>query len=270
MENFIKIEIKTSSSENLEILIAELSEIDFYAFEQNKNILIAYIVEKKFDELKLQETLPNRLNYQSTVIANRNWNLEWEQGFQPVYINVFAGIRASFHQPLQNVKYEIIVTPKMSFGTGHHPTTYLMIEQMEGINFRNKTVLDFGTGTGVLSILSEKLGASKVIAIDNDEWSMINAVENIKANDCKVITLENRDDVKDIDQPDIILANINMNVLLINARSISLISGKGTLLLMSGFLSGDEEAILNSFNTYGFVKKNETKRDSWISLLMGK
>lgn len=156
----------------------------------------------------------------------------------------------------------------MSFGTGHHATTYLMIEQMEEINFKDKSVLDFGIGTGVLAILAEKLGAKKVVAIDNDEWSISNALENCKANNSKKIIVEKRNDVIGSVHQDIILANINLNVLMQNATDISFISHTGTLLLMSGFLYENEDKILSSFSNVGFVKKNIIKRNGWMSVIM--
>ncbi len=270
MGDFVKIEIE-ANTEEAEILMAALSDIDFYAFEQNEKALIAYITQGNFNEEKLKEVLTEDTVYSCTIIENKNWNQEWESQLQPVYINNFAGIRASFHQAL-HVRHEIIITPKMSFGTGHHPTTYLMIEKMQNINFQNKIVLDFGTGTGVLAILAEKLGASKVFAIDNDEWSINNAMENIQANDCKKITLQNKNDVIGIPQPniDIIVANINLNVLIKNVNHISTISHTGSILLMSGFLYEDERAILNSFSSIGFVKKGVSQREGWIALTLKK
>ncbi len=268
MEKFIKINIETNSTERLEIIMAELSEINFYAFEQNKNVLIAYIQEENFDQTKFEKVLLDGEPYNSEIIEDRNWNEEWELAFQPVCIKDFAGIRASFHAPLLNVKHEIIITPKMSFGTGHHDTTRLMIEQMEDLNFKDKNVLDYGTGTGVLAILAEKLGAKNVVAIDNDEWSIDNAFENIKANSCTRIILENRDNVKGIVHQDMILANINLNVLIQNANDISSISHKNTLLLISGFLIEDEIHILSSFGKVGFIKRNIIKRNDWISLTL--
>ncbi len=270
MEKFIKIEIETCSQERLDVLIAELSDIDFYAFEQNKNVLVAYIGKEHFDLAKFKAILLTDEEYELELIEDKNWNEEWEAGFKPVFIKEFVGIRASFHEPLQNVKYEIIITPKMSFGTGHHATTYLMIEQMEGINFREKTVIDFGTGTGVLAILAEKLGAKEVIAIDNDEWSINNALDNIKENNCEKIRVEKRDDFSTISRQDVILANINLNVLTKNADEISSLSHSGSLLLISGLLVSDEKEILSSFNKAGFLKKNIIERNSWISLLMGR
>ncbi len=150
MKKFIKTDIEQTSAEDCEILIAELSEHDFYAFEQNENIVSAYISEENFDEEVLKSLLSPSTNYTYSIIEDRNWNEEWESGLQPVCINNFAGIRASFHEPIKNVAHEIIITPKMSFGTGHHATTFLMIELMSYIDFKNKSVLDFGTGTGIL------------------------------------------------------------------------------------------------------------------------
>ncbi len=270
MEKFIKIEVETDSPERLEILLAELSEINFYAFEENKNVLIAYINEKDFNKANLEDKLSKGEVHKSTIIENRNWNEEWESEFKPVCVKTFAGIRASFHQPLQNVRHEIIITPKMSFGTGHHATTYLMVEQMEEIDFEGKKVLDFGTGTGILAILAEKLGAKEIIAIDNDEWSINNVLENLVVNNCKNVIVENRDNVSALVLQDIILANINLQVLNQSAAEFSSISHEGTLLLMSGFLAGDEARIISSFNNNGFFKKNSIERNGWISIAMEK
>src|SRR5450432_301845 len=130
MRNFVKIQINSASNDEAEILIAELSENDFYAFEHNENVLIAYIKEENFNEEKLKSLLPKSVIYAYSVIEDRNWNEEWESQLQPVIVNDFVGIRASFHESLKKVEHEIIITPKMSFGTGHHATTFLMVEQM--------------------------------------------------------------------------------------------------------------------------------------------
>ena len=222
MEKFFKIDIEINSSEERDICMAGLPDIGFYAFEETEKLLIAYIKQEDLNKKEFIEVLHTNAKYRITEIENENWNEQWESELEPVYINNFAGIRASFHQPLQNIKHEIIVTPKMSFGTGHHATTYLMIEQMEAIDFKDKSVLDFGTGTGVLAILAEKLGASQILAIDNDEWSINNAYENLQMNQCKNIKVEYNNDLRELDTYDIILANINLNVLIHNAEKISL------------------------------------------------
>src|SRR5205085_7037613 len=138
---------------------------------------------------------------------------EWEKNFERVIIDDFVAIRAPFHKPIQKVTHEIVITPKMSFGTGHHATTFMMIQQMQDVDFKNKKVLDFGTGTGILAILAEKLGATKITAIDNDEWSISNANENIKTNNCRNIQLLLSDSPMLSQKFDVILANINKSVI---------------------------------------------------------
>jgi ribosomal protein L11 methyltransferase len=146
--------------------------------------LLAYFNEEDFPSYDVQSLL-NGYNFQSNTIPEQNWNEEWEQNFQPVVVDDFCAVRAHFHAPISTVKHEIIITPKMSFGTGHHATTYMMMQQMQNIDFNNKSVFDFGTGTGILAILAEKCGAKEIIAIDNDEWSYKNAEENLEMNSVK-------------------------------------------------------------------------------------
>jgi ribosomal protein L11 methyltransferase len=158
----------------------------------------------------------------------------------------------------------------MSFGTGHHATTFLMVTLMEKIDFQNKVVLDFGTGTGVLAILAEKSGASKVIAVDDDEWSINNAIENIEANNCKKILVKKANNISGIDFADIILANINLNILTQFSSSMSAILQTGGLLLVSGFLIKDEAAMENSFSKELFVKKMVLEKEGWLAILFQK
>jgi ribosomal protein L11 methyltransferase len=270
MDKFVKIEVETISSDELEILIANLSEIKFYAFEQEENSLFAYIKEEDFKEEILKKILDVDQIYKKTMIRDENWNQQWESELQPVIVNDFAAIRASFHEPIQNVKYELIITPKMSFGTGHHDTTFLMVELMESIDFTGKSVIDFGTGTGVLAILAEKLGASKIIAIDHDEWSINNALENLEANNCRNISVEKRDHLTGLSSVNIIIANINLNVLTEAAQSISSSLESGSLFLASGFLLKDEKAMENIFAEKHFVKKSVLQKGDWLAILFEK
>ena len=156
MKKYIKIEIEIKSVEEAEILVALLTEIKFYAFEEDQNLLIAYIGEDDFDEHLMVMALPEKRFFKKYVIEEKNWNYQWEQTITPVIINDFVGLHPSFAPVNNHVKFDIIITPKMSFGTGHHATTQLMIHLMEKINFSQKDVIDFGTGTGVLAIVSEK------------------------------------------------------------------------------------------------------------------
>ncbi|MEO8412365.1 MAG: 50S ribosomal protein L11 methyltransferase [Ginsengibacter sp.] len=270
MTTYVKAEIVTTSAEQSEILMSELSDNQFYAFEQEENSLLAYIKQIDFNEEKLKTLLPETATYTYSVIEDRNWNEEWESQLQPVFIHNFVGIRASFHEPLKHVAHEIIITPKMSFGTGHHATTFLMIELMANIDFKNKRVLDFGTGTGILSILSEKLGAASVTAIDCDEWSINNTRENIEANQCEYIFPEKSNNITGITFMDIILANINFTVLLENAENLSTLLRSPSILAISGILSKDEGAIISVFVKNGFVKKQMLQKEGWLALLFEK
>jgi ribosomal protein L11 methyltransferase len=270
MSNYIKIDIYGISDEEQNILIAQLSDFGFYAFEQDENCLSAYIKEQDFKPENLISFLPVNKKFDKTVIEEENWNSKWESSFQPVLIDDFALIRAAFHEPADNVKHDLVITPKMSFGTGHHATTYLMVQLMKTIDFENKSVLDFGTGTGVLAILAEKSGASKVTAVDYDEWSINNAIENLEANKSKKISLEKRSDLKGMASVEIVLANINLNVITEAAESISTLLDTDGLLLTSGFLVRDEGAIESLFSGKQFVKKCVLNKDGWLSVLFQK
>lgn len=269
MGNYIKIEIKINSAAQSEILIAELSEINFDAFEENENILSAFIKEENFIQDEFDKIILRRnISYKKEIIEENNWNAKWESEFDPIIIEDFVAVRAGFHKPIKNVNHEIIITPKMSFGTGHHATTYLVLQQMEHIDFKNKTVLDFGTGTGVLAILAKMLGAKNVTAIDYDEWSIANAKENFAANNCSEINLLKKDSLSGLEMYDIILANINLNVITSNIRSLKNISHSSTQLLLSGFLISDKEILLKTFEHEKFICKSVDEKDGWICALL--
>jgi len=266
MKRYIKIEIEILREQETEILLALLSEIKFYAFEDEQNFLNAYIHEEDFDESLMMMVLPENRFFKKYVIDEKNWNHQWEQSITPVIINDFVALRPSFAQPSRDVKYDIIITPKMSFGTGHHATTRLMIELMEKIDFYQKSVIDFGTGTGVLSILAEKCGAAQITAIDIDEWSIMNAAENILANNCKNISLKQQESLAAIEPADILLANINLNVLIEHADLIALSVRRGGFFLASGFLLNDEAEIVRVFADNDFVVFGRLGLNGWLAI----
>ncbi len=271
MGNYIKIEIQTASVQQLEIIIAELSEINYEAFEEEENVLSAFIEEEFFNEVEINKILiPKNILYAKLIIEEINWNTKWESEFEPIVVENFVAIRAAFHKPIYGVKHEIIITPKMSFGTGHHATTYLMLQQMQYLDFLDKTVLDFGTGTGILAILAKKLGAKKVIAIDIDEWSINNAKENFVANNCTDIVLLQIDNLNDLEIFDIILANINLNVITSSIEGFSMATHQSSELLLSGFLSSDESVLLNAFSKQNFKNILTSHNNEWISILLTK
>lgn len=262
--NFTRIHIEANNEEQ-EILISRLSDLEAIGFEQGEDFLLAYFQEDDFKSYEVNELLHGK-NFVITTVAEKNWNQEWESNFQPVTVEGFCGIRAHFHPPFNDVQHDILITPKMSFGTGHHATTYMMIKHMQDIDFNGKTVLDFGTGTGVLAILAEKLGASEVIAIDNDEWSIKNAEENLSKNECKKIVLELTETIPE-QKYDVILANINRNILLQYMTTLrSLLKENGSLLL-SGLLKADETIIEDAAHAAGLNKRKQLERDNWIALL---
>ena len=261
--NTIQIKIK-AKGEAQEILISELENLSI-GFEQTDEELIAYFDELKFESYEVNKIL-EPFEFQIGTLEEKNWNEVWEQNFNPIQIGDFCAIRADFHQPIKSVKYELIITPKMSFGTGHHATTYMMIEQMQITDFTDKIVLDFGTGTGVLAILAEKMGATKIVAIDNDEWSIENANENIEKNNCRKIELELRSKLPK-QKFDIILANINKNVLLGNMLQLKECLNVKGYLVMSGLLVTDEEDIMKASLSAELQFKNKTVKDNWISLM---
>lgn len=265
--NYIKISIQPQSPEQADILIAQLTEINYEGFEENDDNLFAFIPEEKFNEIALHEIINVlRLSFSKEIIEQRNWNEEWEKDFDPVIIDNFCAIRASFHQPVLSVKNEIIITPKMSFGTGHHATTYLMVQAMAQIDFINKSVFDFGTGTGVLSILAEKLGAKNILAIDMDEWSINNAAENIGENNCSHIFVEKNEQIPTSKKFDIILANINKNVILPNMQKMQQQLQLQGVLLLSGLLENDFEDILREAAKNDLMLEKKLSRENWICL----
>ncbi|HYO22128.1 MAG TPA: 50S ribosomal protein L11 methyltransferase, partial [Flavisolibacter sp.] len=168
--------------------------------------------------------------------------------------------------PISHVQHEIVITPKMSFGTGHHATTYMMMQQMGEINFENKTVFDFGTGTGILAILAEKLGAQRIIAIDVDDWSIENAKENFERNGCSRIEVSLSSQVP-VEQFDIVLANINRNVILDYMPQLVKALRKNAFILFSGLLVADDNAIIAAAEHKGLALLKREERQGWLSLL---
>lgn len=271
MNNTIQVTIHVNDENVRDELIARLSIVQYDAFEEKENELAAFIKEESFDGEALKNILnAYEVNYTKSCIQDQNWNALWESNFEPVIVDDFCAIRAEFHKPFLNKKHEIIITPKMSFGTGHHATTYMMISEMRQIDCKNKQVADFGTGTAVLAILSEKLGSKYVWAIDNDDWSIDNAKENIEKNGCENIIIEKTDGFNPKQQFDVILANINRNIILGNAENIaSGLSDKGRLLL-SGLLKADEADVVFAFRQKGFQHISTAEKNNWICLLLNK
>ena len=272
---YIQYEFETTEAHQKDVLIALLSTIGFDGFEEVDNhFLKAFIVEPNFNQLAFNEVIENFDNivYNVSSIENINWNQQWEQSFEPIIVPSknnhipFAAIRASFHKPITNVTYELIVTPKMSFGTGHHATTFMVIQLMEQIDCVNKSVIDFGTGTGVLAILAEKMGANFIKAIDNDEWSITNTIENVEQNNCTHIQVEPVQAMPANHQYEIIIANINLNVIKENILAIKAACKQGSNLIFSGFLFTDEPAMLQVLAQNQLTHVATIQKGDWIAM----
>jgi ribosomal protein L11 methyltransferase len=273
MNRYIQITIETSNTDESDILVARLSNAGFEGFEEEPNKLQAFIPESLYDVLKVEKIIaeikgmadPYHTFFKTEIIEPRNWNEEWEKDFEPVIVENFCAIRADFHKPFPDLPYDLIITPKMSFGTGHHATTYMMVAAMKDLDFRNHSVLDFGTGTGVLAILACKLGAASVLAIDSDEWSIENALENAALNECKSIHIEQKDSLSGTGQFDFILANINLRVILENVDFLRQHLNHSGVFIGSGVLESDEEKIRIKATTAGFTMKRLMIKDNWMS-----
>lgn len=266
--DYIEVKIYTGSDADMkDMLVAMLAGIGFEGFEEEKNFLKAFIPEKDFNESQLREiTVQYEIPYSIAPIKYKNWNDIWEAGFEPVIIEKFCAVRATFHQPVNEVAYEIIITPKMSFGTGHHATTYLMLEAMKGLSIKGKSVFDFGTGTGVLAILAEKMGASEIEAIDIDEWSIENGKENLTQNLSKKILLYKSGQIATAGKFDIILANINRNIILQQMESMMAHLSPGGTIVLSGLLTSDEGVITAKAENVALKLLSSNERNSWICL----
>lgn len=272
--NYIEFTITGQPNTFNEILIAQLSTVDFNGFLEEEHQLVAYIEEAAYlapaqsllEALKAQ----HQLSISTKIIAEQNWNAQWEADYQPVVVEDFCAVRASFHPPINTVQYELIVTPKMSFGTGHHATTYMMMLQMRDLALAGQHVLDYGCGTGVLAILAERLGAEHLDAVDIDYWSYDNTLENMELNGVEASKMQVYHGVlADVpaQQYDLILANINRNVILETMPDICIRLNKGGKLLCSGFLEQDIELVVEAAQAQGLYLQRQEAREKWRCLL---
>lgn len=254
-----------------EIRIAQLELFGFHGFEEQENCLLAYVNAKDLAQEEFSVFISqNNITYTKSIIEERNWNADWERDFHPVTVSLpnsdrpFVHIRAAFHPTLPEAQYDLLITPKMSFGTGHHATTYGMVEAMNRIQFKGKKIIDFGTGTGVLAVLAEKLGAKEVLAIDCDEWSISNAAENLTANHCKQVRLLLASELPEKAKCDILIANINLNILRENMNAIFAAGLPGCQYLFSGFLETDLEEMKGVLTKAGLKVSTVYQHNQWL------
>lgn len=254
-----------------EILIAELSYAGFESFVENEEGVTAYVVSEEFDEeafagLHILQSDEFEITYTSQEIEKVNWNIEWEKNFNPIIIDDQCSVRAPFHEKPET-EYDIIIEPKMSFGTGHHATTHMMLQFILKNDWEGKTVLDMGCGTGVLAILTEMKGAKTIDAIDIDNWCYLNSMENVVRNNCERISVFEGDaGLLEGKHYDMIIANINRNILLEDISKYGESLNPGGKLFLSGFYIEDIPAIEEECNLNGLKIEDELEQENWAAL----
>lgn len=271
MGNFdVKINTSVLNNASTEVIIALLSDYGFDGFIEEKSELRAFIPQESHTKKDISDflnTLPTEkhIDFDIRVLEDKNWNEEWEKNFfQPIRIGDQCIIRSSFHPGKENAAYEILVDPKMSFGTGHHATTYLMIEELLNTDFTDKTVLDMGCGTGILAILAAKKGSKNITAIDIDEWAFNNTIENIAINAVSGIdAIQGGAEKLGSKVYDIIIANINRNILLEDMKHYSSVLQSGGKILFSGFYFNDLNLIKEEAEKQNLTFSHHKTKSDW-------
>lgn len=272
------IELKVTCDEDFrEILQAELAEAGFSSFSDTDKGFEAWSEPADFEKAVFDDVI-NRyhraasLKYELGKVARQNWNKEWESNYEPIFVSDRCVVRATFHEPMPRYAHEIIITPKMSFGTGHHQTTRLMLRHQLNVDHQDKTVLDVGCGTGILAIMASKLGAREVKACDIDEWAVENSRENFELNNCSNIEVRQGtlQEAAFGGAYDIVLANINKNVLLDEMSSyVSCLRPNG-LLFLSGFYEADIDDLLKEAGKHGLHRQAQDSEKSWAALVLSR
>ena len=258
-----------------EILIAQLSQLGFDSFQENSDGISAYIDSTilssvTVEDIQILNSIEFNISFEFYNVKKQNWNIKWESNFEPIYVDKTCCVRAPFHEK-SNYKYDLVIEPKMSFGTGHHETTSMMISFILANSFSNSSVCDIGSGTGVLAILAEKRGASKIDAIDIDNWCYLNSIENIERNNSENINVY-EGEVQKLMQftYDNIFANINLNVLLADIPIYSKMLNTGGLLYLSGFYQRDINSIEKATKKSNLSLMESKIENEWVALKFAK
>jgi ribosomal protein L11 methyltransferase len=260
----------TCKEEDIDLLVYHLTENGFEAFEEKPGLLEAYILIPDYNK-ELVHQLVHRYFPDSSILEekeleNKNWNEEWEKNFDPITVNKHLRVRAIFHEPDPEIEMELVIQPKMSFGTGHHGTTRLMMEEILDLSLEGLNVIDAGCGTGILGILTEKRGAKSVLAYDIEDWAFENSVENTNLNSCeRVKVLQGTIGTLVIaDQSaEIVLANINRNILLEEMGEYARVLKKKGTLLLSGFYEEDIAVLTQKAREFGLQVTDTKLKDKW-------
>ncbi|MCL5129554.1 MULTISPECIES: 50S ribosomal protein L11 methyltransferase [unclassified Algibacter] len=255
----------------VEILIAELGYAGFESFVENEDGVTAYIQKEEWNadilnDIQILDSDEFEITFEFDEIEQTNWNEEWEKNFNPIIVDDACSVRAPFHEK-PDTTYDIIIEPKMSFGTGHHETTHMMIQHVLKNDLTNKSVLDMGCGTGVLAILAEMKGAKPLDAVDYDNWCYLNSLENVERNNSKHITvIEGDASVLKDKSYDVIIANINRNILLQDMAVYASCLNKNGMLFLSGFYAEDIPLITAECEKYLLKFEEKLERNNWVSL----
>jgi len=271
--DFVELRVQ-APRELADILVAELAEVGYDTFEDNDEGFCAYMGEETFNQDDVAEIMARyegigEIEYSHRIITRQNWNAEWEKNFQPLVIADCVSVRAPFHPKSEPIEYDIVIMPRMSFGTGHHETTALMIENQLTIDHQGKRVLDMGCGTGILAIMAAQLGAREVLAVDVEPWTVENAADNAAENNCTNIECRlGGVEVLAGEAPfDIILANINRNVLLEDMHAYAALLPAGHPILFSGFYQEDLAKIDAEAQKHGLVFQSQRTKNNWVSAI---
>jgi ribosomal protein L11 methyltransferase len=258
-----------------EILIAELGAVGFESFVENEDGVTAYIQKEEWnsnilDTIFVLNSDEFSIEYNQNEVEQTNWNAEWEKNFTPIEVDEIVSIRAPFHEN-PNLKFDIVIEPKMSFGTGHHETTHMMVQHLLQLDLNNKQTLDMGCGTGILAIFAEMKGAKPIDAIDIDNWCYENSIENVTRNNCHHISVFEGDSSLLINKKyDLIIANINRNILLMDMKVYANCLKEKGILLLSGFYEEDIPIIDAEVSKYNLKLENFIQRNNWVALKYNK
>lgn len=258
-----------------EILIAELGAVGFESFVENEDGVTAYIQKEEWnsnilDTIFVLNSDEFSIEYNQNEVEQTNWNAEWEKNFTPIEVDEIVSIRAPFHEN-PNLKYDIVIEPKMSFGTGHHETTHMMVQYLLQLDLNNKQTLDMGCGTGILAIFAEMKGAKPIDAIDIDNWCYENSIENVTRNNCHHISVFEGDSSLLINKKyDLIIANINRNILLMDMKVYANCLNEKGILLLSGFYEEDIPIIDAEVSKYNLKLESFIQRNNWVALKYNK
>ena len=258
-----------------EILIAQLSQLGFDSFQENNDGISAYIDSTilssvRVEDIQILNSIEFDISFEFYNVKKQNWNIKWESNFEPIYVDKTCCVRAPFHKK-SNYKYDLVIEPNMSFGTGHHETTSMMISFILANSFSNSSVCDIGSGTGVLAILAEKRGANRIDAIDIDNWCYLNSIENIERNNSKNVNVYEGEVHKLMQFTyDNIFANINLNVLLVDIPIYSTMLNTGGLLYLSGFYKKDIKSIEKVAEISNLSLVDSKVKNQWVALKFAK